>query len=148
MCKHTTYTTSTWSYAEFCNLTNFLYEEFDACTRSTRITSCFAASAARSRVMPLILRAPNTTTRFSSRSVVQLFAISFQNCTTNNLKRSEIPNLVGRGADPQILLTGAMCALIAYWKPHFLNSRSATGLHCRICVVVSINWICSRCKAI
>ena len=73
--------------------------------------------------------------------------ISFQNCTTNNLKRSEIPNLVGRGSDPQILLTGAMWALIAYWKPHFLNSRSATGLHCRICVVVSINWICSRCKS-
>ena len=32
------------------------------------ITSCFEASAARSGVTPLILRASNTTTRFSSRS--------------------------------------------------------------------------------
>ena len=40
--------------------------------RLTRITSCFANSAARSGVTPLILRASNTTTRFSSSSINQL----------------------------------------------------------------------------
>ena len=36
--------------------------------RLTRITGCFAASAARSRATPLISRASNTTTRFSGKS--------------------------------------------------------------------------------
>ena len=39
--------------------------------RHMQITNCFGASATQSRVTPLILRASNTT-RFSSRSVVQL----------------------------------------------------------------------------
>ena len=39
--------------------------------RLTRITSCYAASVTRSGVTPLILRAPNITTRFSSTIVAR-----------------------------------------------------------------------------
>ena len=73
-----------------------------------RITSCFAASVAQSGVKPLILRASNPTTRFSSRSS------SFCNLTLRiHQKRSQKSKILlgGRGACPQIPLTGALRAL-------------------------------------
>ena len=102
----------------------------------TRIIGCFAASMTRSGVTPLILRASNTTTRFSSRSS------NFCNFTPrthqkrsqvrnpkvrNVLRRSEIKNFPG-GACPQAPPSRRPThTLIAYWNPPFQNSRSATA---------------------
>ena len=69
-------------------------------------TSCFAASAAQSRVTPLILRVSNTTTTwFSSRSS------NFCSFTARiHQKRSQkVRN--PSGACPQTPLAGALCAL-------------------------------------
>ena len=73
--------------------------------RFTRITSCFAASAAGPKL-----------------------TISPQEYTRNNLRRPEIQNFPG-GACPQTPLASALRALIAYWNPPFQNSRSATGIY-------------------
>ena len=104
--------------------------------RLTRITSCFAASVARSGVTPLILRASNTTTRFSSRS--SNFCNFIPRIHQKRSQKVRNPNFVcvcvcvcvwgGGGACPQTPLAGALRALIAYWKPPFQNCRSATAL--------------------
>ena len=95
--------------------------------RLTRITSCYAASAAWSGVMPLIpVRALSTTTRFSSKSS------SFCNFNqTIHQKRSQkVRNrkiFMGAWLKPPPPSRPVMCALIAYWNPPSQNSRSATA---------------------
>ena len=89
-----------------------------------RPTRCFAASAAQSGVTPLIQRASNTTTRFSSRS--------------SNFHPKNTPETISEGQKSKISW-GAMPpdppsvhpthTLIAYWNRPFQNSRSATEEH-------------------
>ena len=85
--------------------------------RLTRITRCFIASASQSGVMPLILQASSTTTRFSSR------LSNFWNFTPRIYQKrpQKVRNPRG-GARPHTHLM----PLIAYWNPPFQNSRSAT----------------------
>ena len=72
-----------------------------------------------------ILRASNTTTRFSTRSIVQLLQYFIPRL---HQKRSQkVRNLPG-GMPPDSPNRHATCILIAYWNPLFQNSRSATAL--------------------
>ena len=76
--------------------------------RLTRITSCYAASATRSGVTPLILPAPNTATRFSSRSF-NFLQFHPKNTPETILDGQNFP--WGGGACPQTPLTGALRVL-------------------------------------
>ena len=72
-------------------------------------------------VTPLILRASKTTTRFSSRSSNFL---QFQ--PKNTPEKVKNPKFSWGGGGGPCLQTLPTCTLIAYWKPPFQNSRSAT----------------------
>ena len=98
-----------WRYAISMSVLIFL--------RLTQITSCFAASAARGKVTPLILRASNTTTRFSSRWS------NFCSFTARiHQKRSQIRNpKFSWGACPHIPLAGALCALKSHTGTPFFK---------------------------
>ena len=95
----------------------------------TWITSCYVASATRSRVTPLILPAPNTTTRFSSRSFnfCNFTPRIHQKWSQKVKKHTNFPEGGGESMPPDPSNRCAMHALIAYWNPPFQNSRSATG---------------------
>ena len=90
------------------------------------LTRCFAASAARSGVTPLFLRASNTTTRLSSRS--SYFCNFTQRIHQKRSQKVRNPKF-SWGACPQTPPSRRPTrALIAYWNPPFQNSiyRSAT----------------------
>ena len=95
--------------------------------RLTQITSCYAASVTQSGVTPVIMRAPNATTRFSSRSsnFLQFHPKSIPETI------SEGQTFLG-GMPPDPHSRRATRALIAYWNPPFQNSRSATGMSPRL----------------
>ena len=83
----------------------------------TKLTSFFAASVARSGVIPLILQASNTTTRFSSRSsnfcnfTPRIHQKGSQKVSTPNFSWGSMP------LDPPS--SCPTCTLIAYWNPLF-----------------------------
>ena len=93
----------------------------------TRITSRFTASVAQSGDTPLILRASNTTTRFSIR------LSDFCNFTPRiHQKRSHQvrnPKFSWGACSYRPSSRRPTCALITYWNPPFQNSRSATAHH-------------------
>ena len=79
--------------------------------RLTWITSCYAASVIRSGVTPLILRAPNATTRFSTRSsnFLQFHPKSTPETISEDHKIIKF-SWGGGGACPQTSLAGALRA--------------------------------------
>ena len=86
------------------------------------VTCCFAASAAQNRVMPLILWASNTTTRFRSKTS------NFCNFTPE-YTRNDLRSFSGGGMPPDPPSKRVTHTLIAYWNPPFQNSRSATVIY-------------------
>ena len=92
----------------------------------TMITSCFAASAARSGVTLLIpVRALSTTTRFSSRS--SSFCNFNQIIHQKQSQKVRNPKFFIGGMPQDPFSRRATCALITYWSTPSQNSRSTTA---------------------
>ena len=89
----------------------------------------------------LILRAPNTTTRFSSRSS------NFCNFTPRLLQKQsqkvKHSKISWEGMPPDPPSRHATHALIAYWNPPFQNSRSATDLDRTVATVILTGVVCN-----
>ena len=85
---------------------------------------CFAAEMGRRMIMPLTLRASNTTTRFSSRS--SNFSQFHPKDTPETISRGQKSKISWGSMPPDPPSRHTLQALLEYWNPPLQNSRPAT----------------------